>query len=646
MVSLFVCLLAAPPDFSAHQALRVIVHGRPDDVLRDDSPQLEDLVNADGVAAKIGAILAIEHVPERSELVKALAQDQGDVLISPVIAGTTLPFGMKESVPVRSSDVVVVVKKGAPRPQTKDALSVARVQSDRFDAVLKKVAQEIGRPLPSERIAALDDLDAISRVGLGEIESCVALADDVRAHKALKDDVEVALVLARVPLVWSVKKDQPKLLEAVNHYFSEIALTQHRRVEQGGDLPDMKRRKVLRVAMQNNPVSYFVHRGQEMGFQFELAQVLAERLGVRLEVVVPDKPDAIAALLESGRADLAVSSTHADPKIAYSQPYMFASQVLVQRASEPAVTDKKQLAGRKISVRKSSAYWPVLAGAKAGFELLAADERLETEDLIDAVAKGTIDLTVSNSSLFDVERQLRDDVQSSLVFAEAQPLVYAARPSSKALLAEVNAFIKQEYKGKTYNTLFTKYFRSERRVKEQQAGAASGISPYDELAKKYAAQYGLDWRFVIAQMYTESHFDPQAKSWVGAVGLMQVMPKTAASLGFSRLAQPEEQVHAGVRYMSDLLKRIDPGMDLRQRLRFALAAYNAGLGHVMDARELAKERGLDASRWFDHVEQAMLLLEKKEFAERARHGYCRGRDVVRYVSQIQSKYDAYVVLAP
>ncbi|MCC6807165.1 MAG: transporter substrate-binding domain-containing protein [Deltaproteobacteria bacterium] len=636
------CLFAAD--------LRVVIHGRPDDLPRDDSPKLEDLSNADAIAARLSVSLSVHYVSERRELEALLQSGEADVAITPSLQGAMRARGLKETLPVRAGEVVLVVRRGATNaPKTKSEITRVRVASSRFDGVLKALSLELGRPIATEPVQALDELDAIARVGSGDVESCVALGEDVQAYRAFRDDVDVGLVLAKVPLTWAVRDDAT--LKRVNEYFSERSLTQHRRAAEQGDLQDVKRRKALRVAMLNNSASYFVHRGEEVGFQFELARVLAERLGVRLEIVVPDKPSTITELLKKGRADLAVASTQTDADVAYSQPYMFANQVLVQKEGQPPITDFAALKGRTITVRKSSAYWPVLEAAKAkgGFLLAAADETLETEDLIDQVGKGTVALTVANSSLFELEQRMRDEgagVQSSLVFAEAKPLVYAARKSSPALLAEVNAFIKESYRGRIYNTLYNKYFRDERRITRLDQASASGISPYDDVAKKYAAQYGLDWRFVVAQMYAESRFDPAAKSWVGAVGLMQVMPRTAASLGFAKLTQPEDQVHAGVRYMADLLKRIDPAMELRQRLRFALAAYNAGLGHVLDARELARQRGLDQSRWFDNVEQTILLLEKKEFADRARHGYCRGRDVVRYVSQIQSKYDAYVVLQP
>ena len=143
-----------------------------------------------------------------------------------------------------------------------------------------------------------------------------------------------------------------------------------------------------------------------------------------------------------------------------------------------------------------------------------------------------------------------------------------------------------------------RYFENKRtitRAKDSLRVDLSGrLSPYDELVKKYARQYGQDWRLITAQMYQESKFDPQATSWVGARGLMQIMPVTGRELGFTDLHNPEENIHAGVKYLSQLANRFDPQIPIEERMRFALAAYNVGYGHVLDARRLAREKGVES----------------------------------------------------
>ena len=194
-----------------------------------------------------------------------------------------------------------------------------------------------------------------------------------------------------------------------------------------------------------------------------------------------------------------------------------------------------------------------------------------------------------------------------------------------------------------------KYFKNKRHAKKAIASNASvtgQISPYDATIKKYASKYSLDWRLLSAQAFQESRFNPLAKSWVGARGLFQVMPATGAEMGFTKLENPDVGTHAGVKYMRRMVDRFDPSLPYRQRIRFALASYNAGYGHVMDARRLAAKRGWDPDRWFGNVEKAMILLEQPRYYRKARYGYCRGSEPVQYVSNIQLLYDNYVKLFP
>ncbi len=147
-----------------------------------------------------------------------------------------------------------------------------------------------------------------------------------------------------------------------------------------------------------------------------------------------------------------------------------------------------------------------------------------------------------------------------------------------------------------------------------------------------------------AQMYQESKFNPKAKSHVGAKGLMQLMPRTAKAMGVKNTSDPAHNIKGGIKYMDWLRDRFDSKLPISERLWFTLAAYNAGAGHVHDARRLAKQKGYDPDRWFDHTEEAMLLLAKKEYARKARFGYVNGREPVNYVRDIRQRFEAYVEL--
>jgi membrane-bound lytic murein transglycosylase F len=627
------------------------------EVPREGASKAADAGLFEAMAGKVGVKVQVVYVKQRSGLVPALREGKGD-LIGTVLRADREVEGLSFSVPVRHADEVVVGRKGAkPLPKKAEDLKKFKIFLPARSASRDTLAQA-GQELDIQTAPKNQDTDDILfSVGSGEYPLTVALSDRVEDYLAYRDDVKVTLVLReKVPLAWAVRKESKQLLEAVNGFLYEHALTTHRRDRYGGDIEEIKRRRVLRVGMLNNSVAYFIYRGQEVGFQFELAETLARRLGVRLEVVVPERPVDLTRLLVENLADVAVVSPlptdpHAD-QVVFSQPFSFADQVLVQPAGQKPISEISQLAGKRVHVRRSSQYFETLRRAAKSLptmEIVEADESLETEELIDMVGKNEIPLTVANSILLDVEKTYRDDIQGSLVFAKKKPLVFAVRNSSPRLLSRMNRFVADDCGGPGFEALYDKYFKESKHMVEVRtdALAASGtISPYDELVKKYGSMYGIDWRLVLAQMYQESRFDPRAKSWAGAMGLLQVMPQTAAELGAGDPWDPESNIRTGVKYLSWLLMRFEPSLPMRQRVRFALASYNAGLGHIRDARRLARERGLDPDRWFGNVEKAVVLLEKQNFYKRARHGYCRGTEPVQYVSHIQSKYDAYSRLMP
>ncbi|HKJ77034.1 MAG TPA: transglycosylase SLT domain-containing protein, partial [Gammaproteobacteria bacterium] len=404
--------------------------------------------------------------------------------------------------------------------------------------------------------------------------------------------------------------------------------------------------------------TYFLWRGELLGFEYELVKRFAEQQGLRVAVVVPPNRKALLEWVREGRADLAAASlTITDDRkgngIAFSRAYHKVSELLVTRKDDADLQSLADLNGRTVVVRRSSAYWDTLERLREendlDFELKAAPEDLETEQIIARVAKGEYDLTAADSHIVDIELTWRDDIRSAFALGDPRPHGWAVRSANSKLLQAVNAYLKKEYRGLFYNVTYKKYFENPKRIRLQaetraDRGADGALSPYDELARKYAQRYGLDWRLVVSQMYQESRFDPTAKSWAGALGLMQVLPRTAKELGLTDLRDPETGLHAGIRYLDWLRKRFEPELNVADRTWFALAAYNAGVGHVRDARRLARKKGWDPDRWFDNVEKAMLLLSQKKYARQAAHGYVRGREPVNYVRQIRERFQAYAKL--
>jgi membrane-bound lytic murein transglycosylase F len=261
------------------------------------------------------------------------------------------------------------------------------------------------------------------------------------------------------------------------------------------------------------------------------------------------------------------------------------------------------------------------------------------------VAEGKYDFTVADSHILDSELAWRNDVRTVFTLNDTAKLGWAMRAVDTKLKAAVDAFVAREYRGLFYNVTRDKYF-GVRKTGDMRGRLrlepGTQLSPYDDLVRKYADQYDFDWRLVTAQMYRESRFNPKARSFAGAFGLMQLMPRTAQSLGIRKPEQPEGSIHAGVKYLASLRDRLPRELPVADRVWFALASYNAGHGHVIDARTLARQKGLNPDRWFGHTEQGMLLLSRPEYAARARHGYVRGSEPVQYVREIRDYHQAYV----
>jgi membrane-bound lytic murein transglycosylase F len=394
-----------------------------------------------------------------------------------------------------------------------------------------------------------------------------------------------------------------------------------------------------------------------MGFEYELISEFARQHDLQVKLVVPPSARDLIPWLLAGRGDViaaALTATEARKSqgVKFSRPTSFATETVVARANDTSLTAPEQLAGRTVVVRKSSSYWQTLqALRKKGidFKIEAAPAELNTEEIIAKVAEGEYDLTLADSHILDIELCHRKDIRPAFSLGEPVSHGWVVRPGNPKLLSAIDTFLKKEYRGVFYNITYKKYFKNRRNIlkhHESRVAQTGRISPFDDLFRRFSQEYGFDWRLIASQAYTESRFDPKAKSWVGAQGVMQVMPRTARELGFQDVVKPKNGIHAGVKYMARMRERFEPSLPVKVRNWFALASYNAGFGHVLDARRLASEQGWNPDRWFDNVEKAMLLLSRPKFAKKARHGYCRGTEPVNYVRSIQERYQAFVRVSP
>ena len=504
-------------------------------------------------------------------------------------------------------------------------------------------------------IAASDssDNDMLDKVQAGEVQATV-LDSDVAASLLLDyPQLRSSLVLKRNrPIAWAARKSSSKLLRQLNEFLISHHVLETVNELQLRDWSAIQQQGRLRMLSLNNAASYFMWRGELMGFDLDLMKKFTDQHGLQLSVVLKDSISELITALQQGEGDiiaasLTQSSTREALGLQFSNPYLFVSQQLVGRADGPSVTSLEQLAGQRIGVNPDTVFYSIFKQLQSeGVELEILEyPKTTTEAMINKLVQGEFNFTAADSHLLAIESAYRDNLKINLSLGEQTDIAWGLRPDQQQLKQLLNDFIKQEYRGLFYNITYNKYFKNRgkmEQIKAERLLPGGALSPYDDIVKPLTEQYGMDWRLIIAQMYQESKFNPQAKSFAGALGLMQVMPRTGRDLGYSELNRVENGIGAGIAYMDWLEDRFPGELDLQERLFFTLAAYNAGAGHVRDARRLTGKLGKDPNRWFGHVDAAMLLLAEPEYYKNARFGYARGSEPVKYVKEIRDRYLSYL----
>ena len=605
--------------------------------------------------------LTIEEVPikEYEELIPALLSGKGDVIAANMTITRQRAKQVSFTAPVNSTyEYLVVGAKSKPLSDGKD-LNGRTVYVPSGTTFLK-TAQGLKKAYPGLAVKEIESAtttdDLMSRVASGQYDLTIEDGNSLAVIRGYRQDVKRSLqASAKRSLGWAVAPGNQTLLAALNAYLNGLNKKTTVKKQPANQWEKIKANKTLRVALRNNMASYFIWRGELYGFNYELARDFAKKHGVRYQIVVAPDNESMLKFIAEDKADIALgyftpNERRRNMGLAFSRPYHYASEVVVTTSKDNSINTLNDLAGRVVHARQSSSYWDTLEGLQSdikGLTLKPVDETIETEEIIHGVADGQFDLTIADSHLLDLELTWRDDVKGTLSIGEPKGQSWAVSDKNTVLLKEVNKYIKQSYRGLFYNVNYKKYFKNTSRINRiredySELRAKGTLSPYDALVKEYAKQYGFDWRLLVSQMYQESRFDPGVTSWAGAQGLFQVMPRTAKSMGFDEVVDPKSGIHAGVKYLQWVQERMSYSKPQEDELIwFTLASYNAGAGHVRDAIKLAREKGWRGDLWFDHVEKAMLLLSKKEYASRARHGYVRGHEPVNYVRNIRKRYEAY-----
>ncbi len=433
------------------------------------------------------------------------------------------------------------------------------------------------------------------------------------------------------------------------------------------DLNDIKKSGVLRATTNFNSTNYFIYRGEPMGFHLELLRLFASHMGVALEVNLTNELDEnFDCLLNHGGCDLiamdlTVTKSRRE-KFLFTEPHSFTRQVLVQRrfparnnapaneSTEFMAINQFDLAGKTVHVQKNTAFISRLESLmeEIGDTIYIVEMQESTEQLIEMVANGDIEFTVSDEHLARINQSYYANLDIHLPLSFEQQLSWAVRPGADSLLATVNEWLREFRSTHQYAALYNKYYKNSRGVfmaKSRMHSQGGGhVSVYDQYFKQSAEAIGWDWRLLASLVFQESRFDPEAVSWAGAFGLMQLMPGTAEAYNVIPESPVSDHIKAGADYIRWLDKTLTQHVqDDEERIKFILAAYNVGIGHVLDARRLAEKYGKNPNVWQDNVDYYILnkSLPKYYNDPVVKFGFARGAEPYKYVNEILERYSHY-----
>ncbi|MEQ8548509.1 MAG: transporter substrate-binding domain-containing protein [Cyclobacteriaceae bacterium] len=439
------------------------------------------------------------------------------------------------------------------------------------------------------------------------------------------------------------------------------------------DLADIRKDGVLRALIIYSSTTYFLYRGEPMGFEYELLQQLAAYLGLKLELVISTDLDTEFEVLNRGDVDLIAHgmtvTNERKWEVDFTEYLYLTRQVLVQKMPDnyqqlswgnlqrQLIHDPIELINDTVSILRNSAYSERIRSLsnEIGGTIVVdtLDSHLSTDQIINMVAEGKVKYTIAEENLAKINASYLPILKVDVPISFSQRIAWVTRKKSPEFRKAVNNWILSERKQTDYNVIYNKYFKNERNFRTRAESDFYSlqnlrISEYDEAIKNYAKKINWDWRLLAAQIYQESRFDPSAKSWAGAEGLMQMMPKTAKSLGINNFTNPTESIRGGSEYLNWLYNNFKDAADSLTRIKFVLAAYNCGIGHMQDAQRLAKHRGLNPNQWDDHVAPMLLALSApKNFnLPIIKYGYVRGYEPFNYVNQILERYEHYKQFIP
>lgn len=425
------------------------------------------------------------------------------------------------------------------------------------------------------------------------------------------------------------------------------------------DLPQIKEQGRLTAVTLYSSTSYFEYRSESMGYEYDLIKDFTESQGLELNLLVAENEIRLVEMLQDGEVDIVAYPIQLDNKLKqeliYCGPEEISTQVLVQRAArgDTVLTNVTELIGREAYVKPDTKYHQRLMNLDnelgGGIHIKGIEkDTVTTEDLIEMVSQGEIPYTVSDDRIACLNKTYFWNIDINLQISFPQRSMWLVRKDCPLLAEAVNQWNAERKSSARFTAITKRYFELSKNNREEGMPVIQdgNISPYDHLFRVHAKKIDWDWQLLAALSYQESHFKLNLVSWAGAKGLMGIMPNTAAAFGVAphELDDPDISIQTGV----ECLKRFGAGFknipDPVERIKFTLASYNAGIGHVYDAQRLAEKYGKDPHVWDENVAEFIRLKADPQYYNDplCKHGYLRGRETFNYVREVIDRYNYYM----
>ena len=410
----------------------------------------------------------------------------------------------------------------------------------------------------------------------------------------------------------------------------------------------IKTNKKLNVVLLNAPSTYYIGVNGPQGFEYDLLKAYSDHLGVELNIIPANTIKEAIELSKDPDVHITSASLAKTPQriknFNFGPSYFeVREQVICHRGmigSGKFPRNVEDLDGLKIVVGEDTSYSETIKSLqKDGFDINATfSSEYSTEELLEQVAEHTIDCTIADSNIYSLNLRYLTDIALAFTISGREQLAWVLKEGADELEADMYAWMNSynqsgqmaALKDHYYSyVLFFDYYDTKmfnKRIK-------SRLPKYEKLFKEAGEKYGIPWYVLAAQSYQESHWNPRAKSFTGVRGLMMLTLSTAKQLGVKNRLDPRESIMGGAKHLKQMIKNVSKEVNGENRLKFALAAYNVGMGHVKDAQTLAKRIGLNQNIWND-LRIVLPLLSQKRYYKSLKYGYARGSEPVKYVSAI------------